>query len=270
MKTCLIVALVFIAPFTTHAQPTATNLSLPTVNDPALSDYLTRLTNHVIARTNTNITCSVQVLDDESLNAFTQPNGELYLTRGLLNAVANEAELVFVLAQQLSSLNVPTSYQRPELKKPSAGHTLLIGLISGAVIVMGGPAGVKVGALIMAQEINHHAHPRPVYASLQTVPPTLIFDADRLAVDYLHKAGYDPDAALSVLEKLRSLRPRNYVKQSLLPAPSVTFLERLRRVRHHLAKLERKNEYLLNASAFPAMKKRLAVNSLRTTTASSP
>ena len=266
MKICSIIALVCIAVLTAQAQTQARNQLLQTVNDPELSGYLTRLASNVIARTNTNVSCAVQVVDIESINAFAQPNGELYLTRGLLNAVANEAELVFVIAQQLSSLR-PTStaaYRRPEFKKPGAGHTILIGLISGAVIVLGGPAGAKAGAMIIAQEIGHRSHPRPVYPSIQTAPPALLLEADKFAVEYLHEAGYDPEAALSILATLRELRRKGYVKQSQLPASPVTFLERMRVVRNCVARLEQKDEYLLESSTFKALKKRLATNPLTT------
>lgn len=257
MKICLIIAFVCAIVFTTHAQTNSPIPSLQTINNPELSDYLTRLANRVGARTNGHYT--VVVLDDESINAFAERSGELYLTRGLINATANEAELAFVIAQQLSYLQprLSASYPRPDLKKPSVAHTVLVGLISGAVIVTGGPVGAKVGALIIAQEMRHRSQPRPVYSSIQATSPTLIFEADKFAVDYLHEAGYDPDAALSLLETLRRLRPKNYAQQSQLPAPPVTFLERMRVLRHYLAKRERKDEYLLDSSTFQELKKRL-------------
>lgn len=256
MKICLIIALLCAVVFTTQAQTHSPTLSLQTVNAPELSDYLTRLAKRVVARTNGTYT--VVVLDDKSINAFAERSGELYLTRGLINATANEAELAFVIAQQLSYLQprLSASYPRPDLKKPGIAHTLVIGLISGAVIVTGGPVGAKVGALIIAQEMRHRSYPRPVYSSIQAASPTLIFDADKFAVDALHEAGYDPDAALSLLETLRRLRPKNYVEQSQLPVPPVTFLERMRMLRHHLARRERKDEYLLDSSTFQALKKR--------------
>ena len=122
MKTGLLIAFVIIASYATSAQtllPIAPpNQILSTINDPELSDYLTRLVGNIVARTNAGIAYTVQVLDDESINAFMQPRGELFLTRGLLNAISNEAELVFVLAQQLSSLQPHTqsAYRRPEFR----------------------------------------------------------------------------------------------------------------------------------------------------------
>ena len=251
MKIWLVIALVFIAP-TAYAQ------TLPTVNDVELSDYLTRLASDIAARTQGNFSSTVTVLASDSINAYTLPNGELYVTRGLLKAVNNEAEIVFVMAQQFSSWQLhrqpPTSYQ-PQVKRPSAGHKILVGLASGALIVFGGPLGARVGVLVIAREIGHTSTPVPV--DVQAMDASFITDADRVAVEYLHEAGYDPEAAVAVLEKLRAVRTKGYVRQSQLPSPPITFLERLRFVRSRINKLERKDEYLLDSSTFKRLKARL-------------
>lgn len=250
MKIGWLIAIVCLAAGVSRAQA-----PLPTP-PPSLNEYLQRLADHIAAHTNLKTTYSIEVLESDSINAYAQPSGEIYLTRGLLKAIDNEAELVFVLANQLSYLQ-PRPRAPLVLQKPSAGHTLLIGLLSGAMIVYGGPAGVRVGALIIAREVGNRAHPRPVASSLATLPPALILAADQVAIEYLHEAGYDPEAALSLLTKLRALRPQGYVRQSQLPAPPVTFQERLRVARRHVAKLEHKGEMLLDSSTFQELKKRL-------------
>lgn len=262
MKIGLFLAFVFLASGASLAQTPVPQPPPLVSQDAVLLDYLHHLANAIATRTNRKTTFTIEVLESDSVNAFAQPNGEVYLTRGLLQAVDNEAELVFVLAQQLSYLQ-PRPPIPVAMKKPSAGHTLLIGLLSGAMIVAGGPAGVRLGALILAGEINHRASPRPVYASSATLLPEVVLSADQFALGYLHEAGYDPEAALSLLTKLRALRPRGYLQQSQLPSPPVTFQERLRVARRQLAKLERKAEVMLDSSAFQALKKRLALSPTR-------
>ncbi len=255
MKSWFVIALAFIAAGTSHAQPPALHQSLPTVNDAELSDYLTRLANDITVRTNSHRNSNVIVLASDSINAYALPNGELYVTHGLLKAVNNEAEIVFVLAQQLSSLQLHNQPGTPpQLDKPSAGHKILVGLVSGALITLGGPLGARVGVMVIAQEIRHRSTPR--YSSWQTAPASFITDADKFAVEYLHQAGYDPEAAISLLEKLRAARPKGYVQMSQSPSP-VTFIERIRLVRHRIAKLEHKQEYLMNSSTFKTLKDRL-------------
>jgi predicted Zn-dependent protease len=257
MKLWLVIALIFSAAQMSPAQ------TLPTVKDAELSDHLTRLADDIAARTHSRFSGTVTVLASDSINAYTLPSGELYVTRGLLKAVYNEAEIVFVLAQQLSSLQLhrqpPPHSSPPPVKPPDTGHKILVGLVSGALIAVGGPLGARVGVMIIAQEIGHRGSARRIY--LQTAPASFLTDADRSAVEYLHEAGYDPEAALTVLEKLRAIRPKNYVRQSELPAPPVTFVERMRLVRHRIAKLERKDEYLMDSSTFKALKDRLGTSS---------
>ncbi|HEX4945780.1 MAG TPA: M48 family metalloprotease [Blastocatellia bacterium] len=252
MKIGLIIALVFIVANVSHAQP------LPTANDVELSEYLTRLADNIAARTQSQFSGTVTVLASDSINAYTLPSGELCVTHGLLKAVNNEAEIVFVMAQQLSSWQLhrqPPAYAQPQLKRPSAGHKILVGLASGALIVFGGPLGARVGVMIVAREIGHTSTPVPV--NVQAMQASFVTDADRIAMEYLHEAGYDPEAAITMLEKLRAARPKGYVRQSELPPPPITFQERLRLLRHRIVKLEPKNEYLLDSSAFKTLQTRL-------------
>lgn len=268
MKSGLFILLVCSAAFIAHAQPPTLHRPLPTVDDVELSDYLTQLANDISARTNSRYNSTVTVLASDSINAYALPSGEVYVTHGLLKAVNNEAEVVFVLAQQLSALNSPPAHSAPPRNKPSAGHRILVGLVSGALITLGGPFGARAGVMIIAREIGHRVPPRNW--PLQTASASFITDADKAAVEYLHEAGYDPEAALTVLEKLRALRPKNYVQQSELPTPPVTFIERMRLVRHRLARLERRDEYLLDSSTFKTLKDRLgAPPKSRTLTSSS-
>lgn len=257
MRCWFVIAIIVIAG-AAHAQTSTPNQILPTVNDPALSEYLTRLASDITTRANNPIACIVTILESNSINAYALPSGEVYVTRGLVKTASNEAEIVFVLAQQLSYLNppTPTYYAQPQFKKPSVGHTLLVGLVSGALLVAGGPLGARVGVMVIAQEMDHRATLR--YSSLQTAPASLITEADKAAVEYLHEAGYDPEAAITMLEKLRALRPKGYVRQSQLPPPPITFIERIRFVRQRIAKLERKSEYLLDSSTFKLLKTRLS------------
>jgi predicted Zn-dependent protease len=257
MKRWLVIAITFIAVLPAFAQTPAPNPVLPTVNRPELSDYLTRLANEVSARANISFYCTVNVIDSDSINAYALPSGELYITRGLIKAVTNEAEIVFVMAQQLSSLNPPAPIHAARVigKKPSALHTLVIGLVSGALIVFGGPTGARAGVFVIAKEIEHRSSLR--YSSVQILSPAFITEADKFAVEYLHEAGYDPEAALSMLGKLREMRPKNYVRQSALPPPPITFVERMRLVRNRLNKLDRKTEYLMDSSTFKELKMQL-------------
>lgn len=262
MKIWLVIALVFSV---TRMSPAQT---LPTVKDAELSNYLTRLADDIAARTHSRFSGTVTVLASDSINAYTLSSGELYVTHGLLKAVHNEAEIVFVMAQQLASLQLhrqpPPHYPQSQVKLPNAGHKILVGLVSGALIAAGGPLGARVGVMIIAQEIGQRGHARPLY--VQTAPASFITEADKIAVEYLHNAGYDPEAALAVLEKLRAIRPKHYVRQSEMPPPPVTFVERMRLVRHRIAKLERKDEYLMDSSTFKTLKDRLGTSSNPTDT----
>lgn len=269
MKSWLVWVFVLTMACTADAQTPPSDLSMPSVDDPVLSGYLTQLANTITARTNPSLNCDVTIVASDSLNAYVSPNGKFYITRGLLKNVSNEAEIVFVLAQQLALLQ-PRSQpiQQYQVKKRSAKRSVLVGAAAGAMIAFGGPFGTRAGLAMIFGEMERRATPE--YIPVPTALSSIITDADKAAVEYLHEAGYDPEAAITSLEKLRALRTKGYVEQSQESPPPITFLERIRFVRQRISKLERKDEYLMDSSTFKAMKTRLGEQTPRAENAPSP
>jgi predicted Zn-dependent protease len=72
------------------------------VDDPALQEYVTQLGIR-LARDSERpeLPWSFQVLDDPSPNAFAFPGGYIFITRGLMSLMRNEAELVSVLGHEI-------------------------------------------------------------------------------------------------------------------------------------------------------------------------
>lgn len=74
-------------------------------NDPAVTARLEKVAAPLIADTaRYHVTYRFRYLDDPSINAFSAPNGNIYVTRGLLEIIESDDELAFVLAHEMAHI----------------------------------------------------------------------------------------------------------------------------------------------------------------------
>ncbi len=89
-----------------------------------------------------NLPFTFRVLDSPVVNAFALPGGFVYVTRGLLAHLENEAQLAVVLGHEIGHVA-----GRHASKRAASQSLLQLGLITGAVVgqgVFGGDAAEKV------------------------------------------------------------------------------------------------------------------------------
>ena len=120
-----------------------------------------------------------KVSDDESINAYANINKEVYVYRGLLEYVSNDEELAAVIAHEIGHI----------VNSHSAKQTVVNSIISSvtpsstnAVVSTSVEAAKQLSSMKVSREDE--------------------FEADLTAVDLLQKAGYNPLALISVLNKI--------------------------------------------------------------------
>ena len=122
-------------------------------------------------------------------NAFATPGGYIYITRQLMSIMNDEAELAFVVGHEVGHVAANHAQARQ-----SASRTNAIGGILGAILgsVIGGGIGSAVGQLAQTG------------SQLRTLSFSRgqEYDADRLGINYLARAGYDPGASSTMLAAL--------------------------------------------------------------------
>ncbi|BBB66259.1 hypothetical protein UNDYM_2006 [Undibacterium sp. YM2] len=75
----------------------------PLLNDPALQRYVNTLGRWLASQTERpDLPWTFGVLDDVGFNAFATPGGKIFVTKGLLARMRNEAELVGVLSHEIA------------------------------------------------------------------------------------------------------------------------------------------------------------------------
>lgn len=154
--------------------------------DPTLANYVENVGQRVARTTEIqDFEYSFTVLDTPSVNAFAIPGGYVYVTRGLLALVSSEDELAGVLGHELAHVNARHGAQR--LSRMKARERICETVTCDAEV--------------------------PVLGDLATIGATLAFEgftqdqefeADRLGIRYLRRAGYDPAAMESFLRKLKA------------------------------------------------------------------
>ncbi|WNO52888.1 M48 family metalloprotease [Stakelama saccharophila] len=136
-------------------------------------------------------TFTVTVLDSPVNNAFATPGGYVYVTRGLMALMNDEAELAAVLGHEVAHVAARHSQKRQQATQTNSVLGALGQVLAGAVL--GNSALGQIGSQIAGTG-----------AQLATLGYSRSQEsqADRLAVQYLKSAGYDTDALASMLTSL--------------------------------------------------------------------
>jgi predicted Zn-dependent protease len=153
--------------------------------DPEVQRYISSL-GELLAKTSErpDLPWKFTVLDTPQVNAFALPGGYIYITRGLLALASNEAEVASVLAHEIGHVAARHSAQRQ-------GRSTLVGL--GAAL-----AGILTGSGEIAQVGNAIGA-----GYVQKFSRDQELQADTLGVRYMSRANYDPEAAVSFLQKMQ-------------------------------------------------------------------
>ena len=128
------------------------------------------------------------VLDDEELNALSLPGGFIYVNKGLVKAYTDD-ELAYVLGHEIAHVAAKHAVKKIQA---DMGFQLLLTVAFAAL-------GERTGA--SAQDIGSLSSGMFNLVSLGYSRADEYL-ADRLGVIYMHRAGFDPRAALAALRKL--------------------------------------------------------------------
>jgi predicted Zn-dependent protease len=133
----------------------------------------------------------VALLNSSIDNAFAIPGGYIYVTRQLVALMNNEAELAAVLGHEVGHVAARHSAKRQKI----ATRNQILGVL-GQVL-----AGAVLGNSQLGQLGQQVAGAAPQLATLK-YSRSQERAADRLAIQYLTRAGYDPHAMATVLQSL--------------------------------------------------------------------
>lgn len=152
--------------------------------DERVGAYVAKVTSRIAKGSDRpDIAYRVTVLDSPIVNAFALPGGYVYVTRGLLSLVDDEAELAGVLGHEIGHVVARHSAQR----QTAALGASVVGAVLGAVV---GSSAVNQAVSMGGQGL------------LASYSRDQEFEADTIGVRYLARAGYDPYAEADFLQTM--------------------------------------------------------------------
>jgi predicted Zn-dependent protease len=178
------------------------------------------------------------VIDTNEVNAFSLPGGYVYVYTALMQTADDEAELASVIAHEVGHVAARHATERLTAEY---GYQFVSGLVLG-------------------QDPNATAK---LIADLASTGGFLKysrdeeFEADRLGAKYLNAAGYDPQAMVDFLEKLKALEASQPTRLEtwLMTHPATS--DRLAKVRAEIAAFPKLSNPIRNAAAYATIKAQL-------------
>lgn len=135
------------------------------------------------------------VLDDTGYNAFAAPGGYVFVTKGLIDRCADEAELAGILAHEITHVTAKHHLHAMRKTAQSGVFTQLVA------------SQIKTNALGNLVASQFLALGRNLYA--RGLDQTDEFHSDRNGVALAARAGFDPYGLVAVLQQLRTATPDN-------------------------------------------------------------
>ena len=211
------------------------------IDEPLITEYVNRVGQNIVLHSDAKIPFTIKVIDSDEVNAFALPGGFFYVNKGLLLTADNEAELAGVMAHEIAHVAARHAVEN------QAKGTFLEYLALGGSILLGGIPGLiyqntaGLGLLGMFMKFSRSAEE----------------EADKLGVQYMYSAGYDPTAMATMFEKLEAKNKKKpgFIARAFAthPAPPdrrATSLALAARFPEH-------EEYIISTSEFQRVKSRL-------------
>jgi predicted Zn-dependent protease len=196
--------------------------------DPRLHAKLTSIVDRLVAASDRpDLSYKITILNSPAVNAFALPNGQLYVTRGLLGLANDSAEFASVMAHEMAHVIARHAATREQ----EARKTELIRSTSTNDLI-GDP---QVGAMALARS----------KIALASFSRSQELEADAIGVGIAGRAGFDPLGA----SRLLTAMGRNAELRSLGHSADARSLEFLS---SHPATPERVTNAEESARQFPA------------------
>src|SRR5713101_2535527 len=213
------------------------------IDDPIVTEYVNRVGQNLVRNSDARVPFTIKVIDSDEVNAFALPGGFFYVNSGLILRAQEESELAGVMAHEISHVTA-----RHGTKNASKGELMQLATIP---LMLLGPVGWAGYGLYEGLNI--------------AIPLTYLKfnrdserEADFLGLQYMYKAGYDPNAYVTFFERIQADEKRRpgtipRVFSTHPPTP-----DRIEAAQKEIARiLPNKPEYIVTTSEFDSVKGRL-------------
>jgi predicted Zn-dependent protease len=211
------------------------------IDDPVITEYVNRVGQNIVLHSDARVPFTIKVIDSDEVNAFALPGGFFYVNKGLILAADNEAELAGVMAHEIAHVAA-----RHAVENQAKATLAEYGLLAGSIF-LGGILGAvinnaaQLGALLGFMKFSRSAEE----------------EADRLGIQYMYAAGYDPNAMATMFEKLmaKNQKKPGFISKAFSTHPMAS--DRRATAIALAARFPEREEYVISTSEFQRVKARL-------------
>ncbi|HEY4950543.1 MAG TPA: M48 family metallopeptidase [Candidatus Acidoferrales bacterium] len=213
------------------------------INDPVVNEYVNRVGQNLVRNSDAQVPFTIKVIDSDVVNAFALPGGFFYVNSGLILHADEESELAGVMAHEIAHVCA-----RHGTKQATKGEIAQLAMIPAMIFIPYTLAGYAI------------------YQGMQFAIPMAFLqftrtdeaEADYLGLEYMYKAGYDPNAFVAFFEKVASdekKQPGTIPKIFSTHPPTP---ERIKASQKEIATvLPQRDDYIVTTSEFDVVKHRL-------------
>lgn len=220
------------------------------IKDPVVNEYVNRVAQNIARNSDLKIPLTVKIIDSPDINAFALPGGFLYVNSGLLRAAKEEDQLAGVIAHEIA--HVAARHWASQMTKRTILQYAMLPLIftpMSATLYYGVMEAYMNGVPLAFLKFSRNDEA----------------EADYLGIQYMYKAGYDPNAYVAFFGRIVQEQRRNPGSVPTIFADHPPTAGRIIKAEKEIKTiLPKRSEYLVSTSEFNEMKTRLAsVMSLR-------
>ena len=213
------------------------------INDPVVTEYVNRVGQNLVRNSDARVPFTIKVIDSDVVNAFALPGGFFYVNSGLILHADEESELAGVMAHEIAHVCA-----RHGTKQATKGEIMNLASIPAMIFIPYTWAGYAI-----YQGMNF------------AIPLTFLKfsrdeerEADYLGIQYMYKAGYDPNSLVSFFEKVQTdekKQPGTIPKVFSTHPPTP---DRIEAIQKEIATiLPARDQYIVTTSEFDTVKHRL-------------
>jgi len=214
------------------------------VTDPVVTEYVNRVGQNLVKNSDAKVPFTIRVIDSDEINAFALPGGYFFVNSGLILAADEESELAGVMAHEMS--HVIAHHAARQMTRAEYAQ---IGSLASMIFLPGGWTGYGI----------YEGEQVGIPLSFLAFSRGFEAEADYLGVQYMYKAGYDPQGMITMFEKLEALEKQKPGSLAKVFADHPPTPDRIVNIENEIATiLPPKPDYVVTTSEFDDVKARLA------------
>jgi predicted Zn-dependent protease len=213
------------------------------VDDPLIAEYVNRMGQNLVRNSDAKVPFTFQVIEGESPNAFAFPGGYVFVFTGLIKIADEEDELAAAMAHEIAHVAA-----RHMTREATKSQLATLATLPIAVLLGGGFGGYAI----------HQAANFVMPVAFLRFSRQDEVEADYLGVQYLYSAGYDPNGAVSIFEKIESLGRKRPTAVSRILSTHPMDAARIQKTEREIAQiLPARPDYIVTTSDYDAIRQRV-------------